>query len=169
MPAGRPKGTFKRIHPCRVNGKVTKTYQAYQGMIARCHNLKAPNYRYYGAKGTSVCERWRFKDGYDNFVCDVGVAPPGYWLDRKENSKGYEPGNVRWVTPRESANNRKQGGGKNAQPMSLRSLCMTLGVPYMRTYFRVNRFKWTYSEAFREITALGLTRTNDLKSSRVIA
>lgn len=45
----------------------------------------------------------------------------------------------------------KQGGKKNAQPMSLASLCSVLGVPYHRTYFRVKHFDWPYSEAFREI------------------
>jgi len=150
MPAGRPKGTFKGLHPCRVNGKMTKTYQAWQSMIARCHG-NHPASRYYKGRGIAVCAQWRDKaTGYDCFVADVGVAPPKHWIDRIDNDGDYEPGNVRWVTPKESAGNRRQGGGANAQPMSLSSICGALGVSYPRVYQRMKLWNWTIYEAFKE-------------------
>lgn len=41
------------------------------------------------------------------FISDVGQPPtPNHTLDRIDNSKGYEPGNVRWATAVEQANNK---------------------------------------------------------------
>ncbi len=55
--------------------------------------------------GIQVCARW-LKD-FEAFVADVGVKPgPEYTLDRVDNDKGYEPGNVRWVTSGEQAWNK---------------------------------------------------------------
>jgi len=148
MPAGRPKGTFKNSHPARVNGKVTKTYSAWQSMIARCSG-KHPASRYYSGR-IKVCPEWIGENGYENFLRCVGVAPDGMWLDRINNDGDYEPGNVRWTKPSESAKNRRQGGSKNSQPMSLRSICAVLNVPYQRTYQRIKQHNWTFVEAFHE-------------------
>ena len=148
MPAGRPHGTFKRLHPTRINGKVTKTYHAWQGMIARCHNPNAANFRHYGANGIAVCAEWRDKAaGYDNFVQAVGVAPVGLWLDRIDNARGYEPGNVHWVTPRQSASNRRQGGKLNIDPTSLRQRSIAAGLAYHVVYQRVKLRGWTAEKA----------------------
>ncbi|HVI69724.1 MAG TPA: hypothetical protein VM581_04695, partial [Magnetospirillaceae bacterium] len=75
---GRPLGSFKRVHPTRVNGRVTKAYSAYQAMLGRCHRESSHNFAYYGGRGITVCDRWRGRSGYDNFICDIGVPLPGY-------------------------------------------------------------------------------------------
>jgi hypothetical protein len=46
-------------------------------------------------------------DGYRHFVEDMGEKPSKkMWLDRKDNNLGYYPDNCRWVTAKQSANNR---------------------------------------------------------------
>ena len=37
----------------------------------------------------------------------MGEPPTGHQLDRIDSNKGYEPGNCRWVTAKENANNRR--------------------------------------------------------------
>lgn len=87
--------------------KKTAEYSAWSGMLARCYNKKDKNYAGYGGRGIEVCERWR--SDYSNFLADVGRRPGReYSIDRHPNPDGnYEPGNVRWATPREQSRNRR--------------------------------------------------------------
>lgn len=94
----------------RGNGR-NYIYRRWQHMIQRCHNPNDQDYGRYGAKGVYVCDRWRFGEagvsGFVLFMQDIGnYARRNLTLDRIDNSKGYEPGNVRWATAKEQANNR---------------------------------------------------------------
>lgn len=74
-------------------------------MKQRCDNPKHKNYRNYGGRGISYCERWK---EFANFSEDMGERPgPGYSLDRVNNEKGYEPGNCRWANSRQQGNNTR--------------------------------------------------------------
>lgn len=74
-------------------------------MKQRCTNPKASSFARYGGSGVVYSVRWaKFK----NFLEDMGVRPDRTTLDRWPNSRGnYEPGNCRWATASEQANNRK--------------------------------------------------------------
>jgi hypothetical protein len=74
-------------------------------MRRRCREKNNAAYKDYGAKGIDVIQRWY--DSLQEFVNDVGHPPSGdYSLDRIDNSRGYEPDNVRWATAKEQARNR---------------------------------------------------------------
>jgi hypothetical protein len=72
-------------------------YTTYRGMIQRCTNDTAKFYPYYGGRGITVCKRWLAVDGFENFVSDMGPRPEGQTLDRRNNMRGYTPGNCRWT------------------------------------------------------------------------
>jgi hypothetical protein len=74
-------------------------------MIQRCTNSKVDSYRYYGALGIQVCERWR---NFEAFLEDMGEKPDGLTLDRIDVSGDYEPGNCRWATWREQRVNQRR-------------------------------------------------------------
>lgn len=80
-------------------------YRTWVGMLSRCFVPSAGNYRNYGAKGITVCERWLV---YENFLADMGRKPTAqHSLDRYPDQSGnYEPGNCRWATVGEQARNR---------------------------------------------------------------
>jgi len=72
-------------------------------MMQRCQIPSASNYKYYGARGITVCARWR---QFEYFHADMGECPAGQTLDRIDNSRGYEPGNCRWATKSDQNRNR---------------------------------------------------------------
>lgn len=93
-----------RMDKCRTHGmSKTRIYKLWVGMVNRCHNPNNPNYPNYGAKGISVCKRWR---NFENFIADMGERPEGMSIDRIKNSKGYTPRNCHWATDTEQALNK---------------------------------------------------------------
>ncbi len=83
-------------------------YKRWNSMLARCMDPGHARYKYYGALGVKVCDRWR---DFELFLEDVGTPPfKGATLDRWPNNAGdYEPGNVRWATPKQQRHNRRPG------------------------------------------------------------
>ena len=80
-------------------------------MNHRCYSSNNKRYENYGGRGITVIPEWR-KDAGPEAFCDwmdanLGPCPEGKSLDRKDNSRGYEPDNLRWATRTEQQNNRR--------------------------------------------------------------
>lgn len=75
-------------------------------MIGRCHRKSNISYKHYGKRGIKVCREWR--KSFLAFYRHIGPAPSKiHQVDRYPNNDGdYEPGNVRWATPKENSNNK---------------------------------------------------------------
>lgn len=75
-------------------------------MIQRCTNKKQVSWKNYGARGITVCARWR--KSFLSFLLDIGRKPSGrHTLDRKDGDGNYEPGNCKWSTRHQQALNRR--------------------------------------------------------------
>lgn len=81
-------------------------YFAWMQAKARCSDPNHQAFGDYGARGIRMCEEWRAS--FRAFFSYIGPRPTSkHTLDRIDNSRGYEPGNVRWATWREQQNNRR--------------------------------------------------------------
>jgi len=75
-------------------------YRLWGNMIQRCHNKRSKDYPRWGARGITVCKRWR---DFNKFHTDMAPRPRGCSLDRKNNNKGYSKANCRWATSKEQS------------------------------------------------------------------
>jgi hypothetical protein len=107
----RMEGARKQGHQNRLHGEAaaqTPEYLVWKSMFTRCDNPRAHNFRYYGARGITICASWR--ESFSSFLRDVGRRPsPNHSIDRyPDNDGNYEPGNVRWATDAEQNANKRR-------------------------------------------------------------
>jgi len=87
-------------------------YNIWKGMKKRCSNPKTPAYKDYGGRGIRVCDEWI--KSFTSFFESVGPRPSlEFTLDRINNDGNYEPGNVRWATKIQQANNTRRNKKMN--------------------------------------------------------
>ncbi len=80
-------------------------FKTWEGMVSRCSNPTNKDWLLYGGRGIKVCDAWLKSP--DQFIADIGIRPNGATLDRKDNSKDYDPENCRWATPLEQGGNKR--------------------------------------------------------------
>ncbi len=89
---------------------VPDCYWVWVIMKQRCSNPKNISYKYYGAKGVSVCQSW--VNSFEAFIKDMGPRPTKqHSIDRINPFGNYEPENCRWATKKEQAINQRRNYG----------------------------------------------------------
>ena len=82
----------------------TKLWKTWKGILGRTTCQTNSHYARYGGRGIGICEAWKI---YENFAKYIGPPPTNnHSIDRINNNKGYEPGNIRWASAKEQAANR---------------------------------------------------------------
>ena len=98
----------KRTHGDCVKYVRTAENKIYTSMVNRCENPKNKSYADYGGRGIKVHPSWRGYGGYQRWLDHIGRRPtPKHTIDRIDVDKGYEPGNVRWVSRQEQMRNTR--------------------------------------------------------------
>lgn len=139
----RPTGTASPRFKHGLSG--SSTHNIWMQMHGRCKPTAADAHLYYN-KGIQVCERW---NDFENFFCDMGPRPsPRHSIGRIDGNAGYEPGNCRWETAKQQANNtsRNKFIVFNGKSLTLAQWAELLGMPYSKLKWRVDN--WPLERAF---------------------
>lgn len=136
-------GFSRRKH----RGGKAPEYKIWCGIITRCLNKSDQAYPEYGGRGIGMHQQW--VDSFEEFLSDVGPRPSKHHsIDRIDNNRGYEPGNVRWATRTDQANNRRSNMVLifNGREGTLASFAKEVGKPYHTVKARL-RYGWSVEAA----------------------
>lgn len=86
-------------------GKLDRLTTIWKAMKKRCNNTQDKDYRFYGARGVTVCENWTHLKNFQAWAYASGYESE-LTIDRIDSSGPYSPDNCRWITQKENC--RKQ-------------------------------------------------------------
>lgn len=141
-PACRPLYVSERktVHGCSYSdtSKGTPAYRSWVAMKSRCYKAGDINYKNYGGRGITVCDRWLEPDGqgFINFLEDMGERPEGMTLDRIDVNGNYCKENCKWSTRKEQSVNKQNTREYlyNGEMITLVEIASILGISYHTVY-----------------------------------
>lgn len=123
-------------HGAKALRAAERLYGIWGKMKERCYRPENHAYKDYGGRGIKVCDEW-INDyvAFKEWAMSTGYAD-SLTLDRIDNNGNYCPGNCRWATAKEQANNRR-----NSRRIEYDGLDLTVsewsdktGIPYKKIY-----------------------------------
>lgn len=141
----------KTTHGAARVGQKTRAYMIWESMRTRCETPTSMDFKDYGGRGISVCDRWSL---FENFLADMGEPTPGMTLERKGNAGNYEPGNCAWESRLAQANNTRSnvivsaGGAR----MTLAQFVRENGLQYSATRMQLKRGQRVFDGQQIEVT-----------------
>lgn len=125
-----------------------KLYTAWWNMVRRCTDESTESFPHYGGRGIVVCEEWL--NSFETFR-DWALANgylDGLTIDRIDPNGNYNPGNCRWMTPKQQANNRRSNRicTFNGVTGTMAELCDLFKLDYSLVNCRIQR-GWSVEKA----------------------
>lgn len=121
----------------------TRLYNIWLSMKGRCFRESDKAYKWYGARGISVCNEWLSYEVFYKWAMATGYdenAPRGqYTIERIDVNGNYEPNNCKWIAQKDQARNTRKTLKFiiNDEEKSLREWCEIYGAPYERVIQRI--------------------------------
>jgi hypothetical protein len=154
----RKETTIERStkHGETANGIIHRDYHIWSSLKKRCYNKKSKYYKDYGGRGIKVHSEW--KNDFAEFARYIRSLPnypnpdknTDITLDRIDNNKDYKPGNLKWSSKKEQANNRRSNiivtykGTKGTLKEIVEKFT---SLPYSLVRSRVVDLKWSLKKA----------------------
>lgn len=92
-------------HGQAKRGKKTRLYEIWNSMRKRCDNPNTASSKGYYDKGIKYCDEWNEFSIFQKWAEENGYDE-NLTLERKDNSKGYNPDNCCWIPKSEQSKNR---------------------------------------------------------------
>lgn len=124
--------TTHNLYGCRL-------YNIWVGMKSRCYYDKHIDFKWYQSNGIIVCDEWKHSfESFYNWAISHGYSDE-LTLDRVDDSKGYEPDNCRFASPKEQASNRKTNLRYtiNGDTKTLKQWAESSNIDYHHLYYLV--------------------------------
>lgn len=124
----------------------TRLYRVWAGIKNRCYNPRAENYKYYGAKGVTMCDEWKndflsFRDWALNNGYDESAKTQVCTVDRINCGKSYSPNNCRIANHVTQCNNQTSNRifTYNGTSKSMAEWARVFGIKYTTLRARIRR------------------------------
>lgn len=117
-------------------------YWVWAEMLSRCRNKNHRQFKDYGGRGITVCDRWQ--QSFAAFEEDMGPRPRGGSLDRVDNNKGYDPDNCRWADRKAQNSNRRNciQVADGEETVTLKEYCRRHKIRYRPIVKRIQDRNW---------------------------
>ena len=138
---------FNEGNNLKHGGRGTRLYQIWKTMRERCNTPSHKSYKYYGAKGITICKEWDDFNVFREWAMNNGYSDK-LTIDRIDVYGNYEPSNCRWATYKQQANNttRNQRVEFNGQNLTLSEWADVTGIKMGTIWSRLKR-GWSVSDA----------------------
>lgn len=150
------------------NGSKTRLYRIWKNLFRRCYKVNCREYKWYGAKGVTVCEEW-LKDfaTFRDWAMSHGYSDD-LTLDRIDHCGNYEPENCRWADWITQQNNRSSNRfyTHNGKTQTIAQWAHEYNIPECNLITRMNK-GWDFETALTKpkidsVTAMEGAKYNHL-------
>lgn len=150
----RIKSTYTPVTPSEAS-TIEAMRSAFYMTRQRCLNPKCRDYKYYGGRGITLCDRWLHS--FENFLSDMGLRPEGMTLERVNNDGPYSPDNCVWATRSAQGNNTRATNliSYSGKTHSIAEWERALNMKPGTLKARLNRLKYSVEEAFSKPVKCG--------------
>lgn len=134
-----------RLRSFRHGMSHKREHNIWCGLVSRCSNSSVHNWKDYGGRGISVCERWLGDDGFENFSSDMGPCPHNGTVERRDVNGNYEPDNCYWATRKQQARNKRNNVmlSFNGRTQCASAWAEEIGMSYPTIIQRITILKWS--------------------------
>ncbi|MBO5704554.1 MAG: hypothetical protein J6R99_00880 [Alphaproteobacteria bacterium] len=145
-------GCYQKEMIHKIHGQThTRLYKIWDNMKSRCFNNKHDSYYKYGARGITICDKWRndFKAFYDWSMAN------GYddklTIDRIDNNGNYCPENCRWTTVKIQSRNTRTNHyiSHNGKTLCLAEWAEKLNMRWNTLYYKLKRNDWRLDKCMK--------------------
>lgn len=147
---GSVKSCGCQAHPQTHGMTGSRIYQTWASMHARCNSPSYWARKHYADKGITICEDWKRFEAFRDWAMQNGYTD-NLTLDRKDNSKGYEASNCRFISIADQQRNKSNHTflSYNGKTQALYQWASELGLKKSTICTRIAR-GWTVERALSQ-------------------